>query len=90
MPLGKIPEIEKAVVFGSRAIGNDKTGSDVDLAIYGDAVPRGAVLALQDELNEELPLPYMFDVLHYEEIDNPKLKEHIDRFGKVIYCKDDE
>ena len=38
-------------------------------------------------LNEEKPLPYFFDVLHYESIDEPRLVEHIDRAGVVLYSK---
>lgn len=85
--MGSIPEIEKAAIFGSRALGNYKTGSDVDLAVYGDSLSRSSLRMLQDQLNEKLPLPYMFDIVRYEEIESPKLKEHIDQYGKVIHSK---
>ncbi len=76
------PEIEEAVIFGSRAKGTYKKASDVDLAIKGRAVTGETVNRLSFLLNEELPLPYFFDVVHYETLENQQLIEHIDRVGK--------
>lgn len=78
-------EIEEVVVFGSRAMENHKNGSDVDLAIKGDGVSLRTISRLGAQLNEELPLPYEFDVIAYALIDTPALKEHIDLFGKVLF-----
>jgi predicted nucleotidyltransferase len=75
--------IEKAIVFGSRAKGNFKQHSDIDLALFGDLNSlnaEGVKLAL-----EELPLIYKFDVLAYNELKNQALREHIDRVGVEIY-----
>ena len=58
----KFNEIEKAIVFGSRAIGNYKKGSDVDIAIIGDGIDSKTVYKLDDYLNEVYPLPYFFDI----------------------------
>ncbi|MBZ4687965.1 MAG: polymerase subunit beta [Clostridiales bacterium] len=80
-------EIEKAVIFGSRAIGNYKKGSDIDLAIYGAQITAHTVNALSVMLNEELPLPYYFDVVHYESLKHEPLKVHIDTHGKLLYLK---
>lgn len=88
--LKKLPEIEEAVVFGSRTKGNYKSGSDVDLAIKGREIGNSTVASLSFQLNEELPLPYYFDVIHYEKIAEPKLVEHIDRVGKVVYSINSE
>lgn len=85
--LGEFEEIGKAVIFGSRAIGNYKKGSDVDIAIIGKEITSRTLYRLDDLLNEVYPLPYFFDILHYEEMSNINLKEHIDRFGKLIYSK---
>lgn len=85
--LGEFEEISQAVIFGSRAIGNYKKGSDVDIAIIGKGITSRTLYRLDDLLNEEYPLPYFFDILHYEDISNINLKEHIDKFGKVIYSK---
>uniref|UniRef100_C6E103 DNA polymerase beta domain protein region n=1 Tax=Geobacter sp. (strain M21) TaxID=443144 RepID=C6E103_GEOSM len=83
-----LPEISQLVLFGSRAKGNFKTGSDVDLAIKGAAVSYETALKLAEILNEEKPLPYFFDVVHYEGVSEPGLIEHIDRVGVVLYSKD--
>ena len=56
----KYPEIEKAIIFGSRAMGNYKLGSDVDVALKGENVNRTTVIRLSDDLNEEYPLPYFW------------------------------
>ncbi|MGL5256262.1 MAG: nucleotidyltransferase domain-containing protein [Proteocatella sp.] len=85
--LKKYPEIEAVYIFGSRAIGNYKKGSDVDMAVKGTKLDRRTVNRISDELNEEYPLPYFFDVIHYDIISNEQLKKHIDEFGKLIYRK---
>ena len=78
-------EIEAVVVFGSRAMGTHKNGSDVDLAVKGDGVSLRIISRLGAQLNEELPLPYQFDVIDYAILDTPALKEHIDSVGKVLF-----
>ncbi len=80
-------EIEKAIIFGSRAIGNYKKGSDVDIAICGDSITLDIVSEVSVKLNEELPLPYYFDILHYGSIKHKSLKKHIDDLGKVFYAR---
>ena len=77
----EFPEIEEVILFGSRAKGNYKTGSDVDLAIKGDRLTYEITARFADCLNEEKPLPYFFDVVYYEAIAEPMLKAHIDRVG---------
>lgn len=74
----KAENIAHAWIFGSRAKGNYKPGSDVDLAIIGDA-DRIAYL-----LNEETFLPYYFDVIDMQSLNNQALKEHIARVGVQI------
>lgn len=80
------PEIAKVKIYGSRAMGKCKKGSDIDLAIYtvkgiGDITGR-----ILTELNE-LPTPYFFDVTDYRHISHQPLKKHIDQRGKLIYSK---
>lgn len=77
-------EIEQVLVFGSRAKGNAKAASDVDLALKGKAVTSETVRRLRAVLND-LPLPYFFDVVDYLAIHNQELVAHIDRVGKIIY-----
>jgi uncharacterized protein len=81
--LSKFPEIERAVIFGSRAKGNYQKGSDVDIVIW--TTDNSNVWQLPGILNDETLLPYKFDVLNYDKIDNQELKEHINRAGVEIY-----
>jgi uncharacterized protein len=83
----KFPEIEKAVIFGSRAMGNYKKGSDIDLAIFGRQVNFDITSRLSGLLNEELPIPYYTDVLNFNTIESEELKQHILKKGKVLYKK---
>ena len=80
-----IPEIERVVLFGSRAMGNAKTGSDIDLAIYGHNVTRDTRSRLATELNEYRRIPYYVDVVVYADIDHDGLKRHIDEHGRELY-----
>ncbi|MCL2739762.1 MAG: nucleotidyltransferase domain-containing protein [Oscillospiraceae bacterium] len=79
----KFPQIERAVVFGSRAKGNFKKYSDVDICLYGEfdyLFDEHIKLEL-----DELYVIFEFDVLSYNHLSNEKLKEHIDRVGITIY-----
>ena len=78
------PGLGRAVVFGSRAKGNAKPGSDIDLAVWGQV----DVTHLTAQLQDEGPLPYLFDVVPYETLRHEALKEHIDRVGIEIYRRD--
>lgn len=76
--------IKEVVVFGSRAMGNFKIGSDVDLALKGN-IDESTRAQVSGELNEETTLPYKFDVVVYDQIGSVALREHIEQLGKVIY-----
>lgn len=80
-------EIEKAVIFGSRAKGNYKPGSDIDIAIMGENITFDVLAKLHSLLEDQGPLPYLFDVVDYTHLNHKELKDHIDRVGKVIYEK---
>ena len=54
----RFPQIEETVIFGSRAKGNYKTGSDIDIAIKGKNCSPKIAWDLNAYLNEELPIPY--------------------------------
>lgn len=79
-------EIDEAIIFGSRAKGSYRRGSDVDIALKGTG---GEEVALQvsTALNQESILPYFFDIVDYQSIDNEVLIHHIDRVGRPIYVK---
>ncbi len=77
------PNVTEAILFGSRALGREKRGSDVDIALKG-AVDLNTLSSVAHRLNEETNLPYFFDVVVYDSIKNDALKEHIDRYGVRI------
>ncbi|UTF50827.1 nucleotidyltransferase domain-containing protein [Desulfomicrobium sp. ZS1] len=81
----QLPEIHQVILFGSRAKGTHKPGSDVDLAIKGKNLAYESAIRLASLLNEESPMPYFFDVVNYDAITEPQLLEHIDRVGVVIF-----
>ena len=83
-------EIERVIIFGSRALGNAKPGSDVDLAFSGKNVTSHLVSLIQGYLEEETILPYFFDCIHLESIQNKELLTHISDHGKVLYERVDD
>jgi predicted nucleotidyltransferase len=83
---GQFPEIEQVLIFGSRAKGNSKAGSDIDLAVKGANVTDTTITRLRATLNN-LPLPYFFDLVDYKTIQNQDLLNHINRVGEVVYKK---
>lgn len=83
--ISKFKEIDNALIFGSRAKGNYKKGSDIDIAIIGENINYDIVIKLKTILNQESSIPYYVDVVHYNEISNPELTEHIDRVGKKLF-----
>lgn len=83
--LARFPAVQTALIFGSRAKGNYKPGSDVDIVIQGEDVTDQMAADIAFTLNEETIMPYHFDVLNYHTISNPDLIAHIDRAGKPFY-----
>lgn len=77
--------IEVVKLFGSRAKGNFKKGSDVDLAIIGTNLTPPVLANLSFKLNEETIMPYHFDVVDRNNLRSQQLAEHIDRAGKIIF-----
>lgn len=76
--------IEKAIIYGSRAKGNYKHGSDIDLTLIAPDLKLSDLLNLEVEL-DELLLPYKIDLSLYHQIENKDLLEHIERVGIVFY-----
>ena len=83
--LRNFPEVEEGLIYGSRAKGNYKRGSDVDIALKGSGLSYSIVGEISFLLNEETLMPYFFDVLNYHSLDNMELRDHIDRVGRLIY-----
>ena len=82
--LTSFPKIKKVVLYGSRAKGNYRNGSDIDLCLIGNDLDSETILRLDDEL-DDLYLAYTFDLSIYDKIDNPNFKDHINRVGVVFY-----
>ena len=83
--ISSFQDIDKTFLFGSRAKGNYKKGSDIDLAIYGKNLNQNTWLNLSVVLNEKTTLPYYFDIVAPKMLDNQNLIEHINRIGIVFY-----
>ena len=85
--LASYPEVESAVLFGSRAIDTFKEASDIDVAIKGKNADYSLALKLKDHFEDETDLPFFFDIISYSTIKSEDLKKHIHSKGKVIYRK---
>lgn len=84
----RYPQVEKAVLYGSRAKGNYKNGSDIDLTLRGGA---DLTLDVQYKIMEELDdllLPYTIDLSIFRDISDPDVVEHIRRVGVLFYEKE--
>ncbi len=82
----KYPSIEEVIIYGSRAKGDYKKGSDIDLTLKG-SVANAELSNIIDELDESY-IPYLFDVSIYNLLQSDSLKEHINSVGKVFYKKE--
>ena len=78
------PEIEKVVLYGSRAKGNFHIGSDIDFARWTDE--HGKISSILDDL-ENLPTPYKFDITDYKTLSHQGMKNSIDKDGILFYKK---
>ena len=85
----KHPAVEKAILYGSRAIGNFKPFSDVDITLLGEGISGSEFNRLFLDI-DDLMLPYNFDLSLFSSLSNSRLREHIDRVGIVIYDKNDK
>ena len=81
-------EVEEVVLYGSRAKGNFKNGSDIDLTIKGENLNLKIINKISFCL-DDLYLPYTFDLSIFNHISSPELIDHIQRVGKVFYKKNE-
>jgi len=84
--LKQYPKVTKAVLYGSRAKGNYRSGSDIDLTLQGDQLEFSDLVVIDNAL-DELLLPYTIDLSIYHQIENADLIEHIKRVGQEFYTK---
>jgi predicted nucleotidyltransferase len=80
------PEVEQAVLYSSRAKGNYKPGSDVDLTLMGTGMSSEILGRIRGELDDG-PSPYTFDVSIFSQLEQADLIDHIRRVGVVFYEK---
>jgi len=81
------PEITKATIYGSRAKGNYRNGSDIDLTLTGKNLNLTTLFKIENQL-DDLLLPYKIDISILHKIENPDLVEHIERVGIIFYDPD--
>ncbi|HEY3390627.1 MAG TPA: nucleotidyltransferase domain-containing protein [Prolixibacteraceae bacterium] len=78
------PEVEKAILYGSRAKGTYRPNSDIDISLKGTELTLKIINQISWQL-DDLLLPYTFDLSNFNHIHNSALIDHIERIGKVIY-----
>lgn len=78
------PQIETAVLYGSRAKGNYRQGSDIDLTLKGESLTLSQLFSIEGDI-DDLLLPWMVDLSLFHHIDNPQLVDHIERVGQPFY-----
>jgi predicted nucleotidyltransferase len=80
------PEVEEAVLFGSRAKGNYKPGSDIDISLKGIKLTHNILNKISNSL-DDLLLPFFCELSIYDRIKNRDLIDHINRVGIIVYKK---
>lgn len=78
--------IERVIIYGSRAKGTYKPGSDIDLVIEGNDLTFSELMSVENKL-DDLLLPYKIDLSKKTSISSEELLKHIQRVGKVFYEK---
>jgi len=76
----KYPQVKQVILFGSRAKGTHREGSDIDLALKGRGLDSRLLTQIALDY-DKLYLPWKLDVIIYDTIENPELKDHVDRVG---------
>ena len=82
--LARFPEVQKAVLFGSRAKGTHTRGSDIDLALLGKNVDWQTIGQINNAL-DDLPIPYQFSLIAFSKRTDPDVAVHIHRVGIPFY-----
>jgi predicted nucleotidyltransferase len=80
------PEVERAIVYGSRALGRQRPASDIDLTLLGPALRPSTLAQIEAEL-DDLLLPWMIDLSRLADLSHPPLLAHIHRVGQVLYSR---
>ena len=85
--LTDFPQVETVIIYGSRAKGNYRPGSDIDFTFKGDNLNLEILNKISLQI-DDLLLPYTFDLSVFNHIDNDDLLDHIERVGKVFYQRE--
>lgn len=85
--LQKYPEIDHVVIFGSRAKGTYKPGSDIDLAVMNTGGLPQTIARISSDL-EESNLPYSVDLVYFPFLENQDFISHIKRIGAPFYTRE--
>lgn len=80
----QFPQIKEVIIYGSRAMGNYREASDIDLTLLGENLNLPILNQLSSAL-DDLLLPYLFDISIYQQIENQDLLAHIKRIGQTFY-----
>lgn len=78
--LSRRPAVERAILYGSRAKGSHRPGSDIDLTLCGEPLTERDLALIEDEL-DDLLLPQTVDLSIHHRINHPALRDHIARIG---------
>ncbi len=80
----KYSQIEKVILYGSRAKGLSKNSSDIDLTLKGSGLNLSIINKISLDI-DDLLLPYTFDISNFKQISNSNLINHIEMVGVVFY-----
>jgi predicted nucleotidyltransferase len=80
-------EVEEVIIYGSRAMGTHKPGSDIDLAVKGAHASFPLLQTIRQEI-DDLFLPFTVDLSSYDQITHYNLLDHISRVGQVFYRRE--
>ncbi len=81
------PELEEVVIYGSRAKGNYREGSDIDITLKGSRLTDEIRSKISWDI-DDLNTPYLLDISIFDKLNSPGLEEHINRVGQVFYKKE--
>ena len=82
----KYPEIYQVILYGSRAKGNYRNGSDIDLSIKEKSLDYSQLMDIENSI-DDLLLPYIVDLSLFRQIANDALIDHINRIGIEFFRK---
>lgn len=83
----EFPKVEKAILYGSRAKGNYKHGSDIDMTLAGEMLDINTLGSIANRFDES-SIPYQVDLSILDQLKHAGLRAHIERVGVVFYDRE--